>query len=76
MFLPSTLHSGMACLIQKVQSLSRTLSIPSFAELGITEREFFDIAQRSSQNNSNPSNPREIGVEDYIEILRKASHQS
>lgn len=59
-------------LIQKIKSLSRSLGIPSFKELGIKESEFFEIAQKSFENNSNPSNPREANVEDYLIILERA----
>jgi len=63
-------------LIQKIKALSHSLNIPSFKDLGIKESEFSEIAQKSFQNNSNPSNPREIHSEDYIEILRKTFHKS
>jgi alcohol dehydrogenase len=59
-------------LIQKIKSLSRSLNIPPFKELGIKESEFFEIAQKSYANNSNPSNPREADVDDYIMILKRA----
>lgn len=59
-------------LIQKIKSLSSILNIPSFNELGITQSQFSEIAQKSFQNNSNPSNPREAKAEDYQGILSKA----
>lgn len=59
-------------LIQKIKSLSQTLNIPSFRELDIQKDEFPELATKSFQNNSNPSNPREVGVEDYLLILEKA----
>ncbi len=59
-------------LIEKVKSLSTSLNIPSFKSLGIERSAFLEIAQRSYQNNSNPSNPREMRVEDYTEILERA----
>lgn len=59
-------------LIQKIKDLSRALSIPSFKEIGIKKSQFPEIAQKSFQNNSNPSNPREADAEDYLEILKKA----
>lgn len=63
-------------LIEKVKVLSRSLNIPSFKRLGITERDFPEIAQRSVENNSNPSNPREATVADYIEILTRVFQES
>jgi alcohol dehydrogenase len=59
-------------LIRKIRGLSHTLHIPSFKEIGIREDHFPGSAQRSFQNNSNPSNPRDASVEDYLEILKRA----
>ncbi len=60
-------------LIQKVKDLSCTLNIPSLKELDIKENDFPEIAQKSFENNSNPSNPREVLPQDYMDILSKAS---
>lgn len=59
-------------LIRKVKDLSCTLNIPSFKELGINENDFPEIAQKSFENNSNPSNPREVLPQDYMDILSTA----
>jgi len=59
-------------LIQKIKDLSRSLRIPSFRDLGIEKDKFTELAEKSFQNNSNPSNPREAGVADYMGILEKA----
>ncbi len=59
-------------LIKKIKDLSCTLNIPVFKDLGIKESYFQDIAQKSFQNNSNSSNPRKAGIEDYMGILRQA----
>ena len=63
-------------LIERIKLLCRTLSIPSFKDLGLKPSEFLEIAQKSFQNNSNPSNPREAAVEDYLRILEKLFRQS
>jgi alcohol dehydrogenase len=60
-------------LIEKVRDLSCFLNIPSFQSLHINENEFLEIARRSVQNNSNPSNPREATIGDYTDILRRTS---
>jgi alcohol dehydrogenase len=60
-------------LIARIKEISRDLAIPSFRELGIQESDFPAIAQKSFQNNSNPSNPREACVKDYLDILRRVS---
>ncbi|MGD8537682.1 MAG: iron-containing alcohol dehydrogenase [Candidatus Aminicenantes bacterium] len=59
-------------LIQKVKELASTLNIPSFKDLGIMESDFPEIAQKSFANNSNPSNPRDIATQDYVDILTRA----
>jgi alcohol dehydrogenase len=59
-------------LIQKVKELSSALNIPLFSELGIKESDFPEIAQKSFENNSNPSNPRDVTIQDYLDILSKA----
>ena len=59
-------------LIHTIKELSRILNIPSFRDLGIEMDKFSEIAEKSFQNNSNPSNPRETGVGDYMGILEKA----
>lgn len=59
-------------LIQKVQELAGTLHIPLFKDLGIKESDFPEIAQKSFENNSNPSNPCDVTVQDYLDILSKA----
>jgi alcohol dehydrogenase len=61
-------------LIQKIKDLSRALSIPSMRALGVVEKDFAIIAQKSFENNSNPSNPKPASAEDYVKILRRASY--
>ena len=63
-------------LIQKIKDLSSALNIPSFRDIGIRESQFPEIAQKSFQNNSNPSNPREAKTEDYLAILEKAYREA
>ncbi|MDH5706719.1 MAG: iron-containing alcohol dehydrogenase [Candidatus Aminicenantes bacterium] len=59
-------------LIQKIKDLSVSLNIPLFKDLGIDRDKFPELAEKSFQNNSNPSNPREAGVSDYLDILENA----
>jgi len=59
-------------LIDKIKQLNRTLEIPFFKDLGILEIQFPEIAKKSFKNNSNPSNPREANIDDYLKILDKA----
>lgn len=59
-------------LIQTIKDLSRKLGIPSLKQIGVPRDRFVEIAEKSFQNNSNPSNPREATVEDYQNILDAA----
>ncbi|MFC2165986.1 iron-containing alcohol dehydrogenase [Acidobacteriota bacterium] len=59
-------------LISMIKDLSRSLGIPSFREIGIEEDAFPEIAQKSFENNSNPSNPRDATAQDYLDILSRA----
>jgi alcohol dehydrogenase len=59
-------------LIQRIKDMSRQLKIPSIREVGLSEAQFLEIAQKSFANNSNPSNPREANPEDYLDILSRA----
>ena len=59
-------------LIRLIKELARILNIPAFKDLGVEKAKFPEISEKSFQNNSNPSNPREAGVSDYFSILEKA----
>ncbi len=63
-------------LIERIKTLSRTLGIPSLREIGVREDDVQEIAEKSFQNNSNPSNPREAAIEDYLDILEKMFRES
>ena len=59
-------------LLDRIKALSRKLGIPSFKESGILESDFPEIAQKSFENNSNPSNAREMSAADYLDVLKRA----
>jgi alcohol dehydrogenase len=63
-------------LIQMIKFLSASLNVPHFKELGVEESKFNEIARKSFENNSNPSNPREASAEDYLAILKRISEES
>lgn len=60
-------------LIKNIISLSQRLKIPTFSDLNISEDKYHLIAEYSFQNNSTPSNARDINVADYLEILNAAA---
>lgn len=64
--------SSAEALIRRIKGLARSLGIPTFRETGVQESQLMEIALKSFENNSNPSNPRDASVEDYLAILQKA----
>ncbi len=65
-------YEAARMLIQKIKRLSQRLKIPSVKDIGLSEVQFPEIAEKAHANNSNPSNPREVSAEDYLEILSRA----
>ena len=59
-------------LIERIVAISKNLNIPGFSDLGIDRGQFARIAEASVQNGSNPSNPRQAGIQDYMGILEEA----
>ncbi len=64
--------SSAEALIRRIRGLVRSLGIPTFRETGVQENQLLEIASKSFENNSNPSNPRDATAEDYLDILQKA----
>lgn len=64
-------YEAAQMLIQKIKTLSRKLKIPSIKDIGLKEDHFVEIAQKSFANNSNPSNPRDASVDDYMQVLSR-----
>ena len=56
-------------VLQAIEDLVRDLGIPRFRDLGIPAEDHPWIAERAAQNGSNPSNPREMGPAEYLELL-------
>jgi alcohol dehydrogenase class IV len=60
-------------LIKGIGQFTDQLEIPKLRDLpGITKKDFPRIVELAVQNNSTPSNVREIGAEDYLAILEAA----
>jgi alcohol dehydrogenase len=60
---------GAEGVLQAIDDLVRDLGIPRFRDLGIPAEAHPWIAERAAQNGSNPSNPREMGPAEYLELL-------
>jgi alcohol dehydrogenase class IV len=57
-------------VLLSIEALAAALGIPAFAELGIPEKDFPWIAKRAAENGSNGSNPRPMGVAEYLALLQ------
>ncbi|WP_457551362.1 iron-containing alcohol dehydrogenase [Desulfobacula sp.] len=64
--------SAANIFIQNIKALSKRLEIPFFKDLKIKEDQFDKISKMSFENNSTPSNPRELGPKDYLKIIKNA----
>jgi len=64
--------ASAVALIEYIKNLALKLNIPTFRETGVKENQLMEIAIKSFENNSNPSNSREASVQDYLNILQKA----
>ncbi|HEX4965670.1 MAG TPA: iron-containing alcohol dehydrogenase [Thermoanaerobaculia bacterium] len=68
--LPAGSTPGAEGVLGAIDDLVRDLAIPAFRELGISPDDYPWIAKRAVQNGSNGSNAREMGEEEYLEVLR------
>jgi alcohol dehydrogenase len=67
--LPAGSGEGAEGVLQAVEDLVRDLGIPPFRDLGIPQEDYPWIAERAILNGSNPSNPRQMGTAEYLEVL-------
>jgi alcohol dehydrogenase len=67
--LPPGSGSGAEGVLGAIEDLVRDLGIPSFRDLRVPAEDHPWIAERAARNGSNPSNPREMGPEQYLEVL-------
>jgi alcohol dehydrogenase len=69
--LPPGSAPGAEGVLQAIEELVRDLGIPQFRDLKIPEDAHPWIAERAAQNGSNASNAREMGMEQYLELLNE-----
>jgi alcohol dehydrogenase len=61
--------AGARLAVAGVRKLAEKVGLPPFTSLGFREADFEEIAVKSVMNGSNPSNPRPMAKEDYLEVL-------
>ncbi len=64
--------AAATAFIQNIRQISARLGIPGFRDLNIDPQTFERIAAMCVENNSNPSNPRDLNRQDYLAILETA----
>jgi alcohol dehydrogenase len=67
--LPPGSGAGPEGVVQAIEDLLRDLGIPRFRDLGLPAADHPWIAEQAARNGSNPSNPREMGPAEYLELL-------
>ena len=71
-----TPEEGAKEAVRQVKALTKEVGLPSFASLHVPREAFDALAEMSVRNGSNPSNPRPMEKEDYMNILRAAMADS
>ena len=62
-------EEGAQAAVAAVRRLALDLRLPGFPELGVKKEDYPAIAGAARRNGSNPSNPRPMDRENYLEIL-------
>ncbi|MDN5300476.1 MAG: alcohol dehydrogenase, partial [Clostridiales bacterium] len=57
--------------IEKIQSISANIGLPTFKALAIDTKDFRKLAEMSEKNGSNPSNPKPMTADDYEALFYK-----
>jgi alcohol dehydrogenase len=66
-------RAGAVAAVMAVQQLAKDVKLPSFSSLNVKEEDYPAIAGASAKNISTGSNPRPMGENDYMEVLKMAS---
>lgn len=67
----STDLEGAEKAVEEVKKMALDLELPTLSAFGVKEEDFEEIGEKSEQNGSNPSNPKIMTKEDYMEVLKK-----
>ena len=66
----ATDRAGARMAADRVKALAQEVGLPEFGSLGVREKDFQLLAEKSARNGSNKDNPRPMTAEDYLELLR------
>jgi alcohol dehydrogenase class IV len=67
--IPDGSDPGAEGVLQAIEDLMGDVGIPPFRDLGVEPADYPWIAERAALNGSNPSNPRDMGAAEYLELL-------
>jgi alcohol dehydrogenase len=64
-------ENGAAAAVRWVEELADAVKLPRFSSFGVDPSDFPEIAAKSAENGSNPSNPRPMAAGDYEALLKE-----
>ena len=67
----SSPEEGAGAAVEEVKQMARDLGLPTLSAFGVRAEDFTEIGEKSEKNGSNPSNPKIMTRDDYVEILKK-----
>lgn len=67
----SSSEEGASAAVEEVKQLARDLGLPTLSAFGVRAEDFAEIGEKSEKNGSNPSNPKIMTRDDYVEVLKK-----
>jgi alcohol dehydrogenase len=62
-------EQGAQKAVDAVKRMAKNVQLPQFSSFGIDPKDFSELAVNSTENGSNPSNPRPMTAKDYETIL-------
>ncbi len=69
-------EKGAQKAVEAVTKMARDVELPEFSSFGIDPKDFPELAAKSADNGSNPSNPRPMKAKDYKTILNQLHDSS
>ena len=64
-------EEGARRAVEAVARLADEVGLPPFTTLGVREEDLDEIARNSAVNGSNKDNPRPMGEQDYLAVLKR-----
>jgi alcohol dehydrogenase len=68
----ASVREGAVAAVSAVMQLAKDVTLPPFSSLNVSQSDYSKIAFASAKNISTQSNPRPMGENDYMELLKMA----